>query len=68
MPSRVAAEGFQLMSESAVDHLTGQQATVMFESLKAVFDISVHISPLALLSPINFKRWSMDRGKMIEVR
>lgn len=67
MLSRVAEEGFQLMSKSAVEHLNGPQATVMFESLKAVFDISVHISPLALLSPINFKRWSMDRAKMIEV-
>lgn len=31
-------------------------------------DLSVHISPLTLLTPVAFKRWSMDRERLFDVR
>lgn len=59
---------FLRLSTPATAALKGPNGSALFEGLKAAVDLAVHISPLTLLTPVAFKRWSMDRQRLIEVR
>lgn len=61
-------ERFPSLTASASAALRSEGNDHIFEGLKAALDLAVHISPLTLLSPVAFKRWSMDRERLIEVR
>lgn len=60
-------DGLPGLSDAALSALKGSDGSGLFDGLKAAADLAVYISPLTLLTPVAFKRWSMDRQRLIEV-
>lgn len=50
-----------------MEAITGTHSAVLFQGLKLVVEVAVHISPLALLNSINYSHFSIDRRLMMKV-
>lgn len=55
------------LASQVISILTDTSQSDLFEIMKAVLDLAVHISPLALLSQLSLNRFQVSRPNLIEV-
>lgn len=55
------------LSPKVIADINDTSHTDIFESMKGVLDVAVHISLLALLNDLSFNRFQVSRPNLIEV-
>ncbi|KZP02362.1 hypothetical protein FIBSPDRAFT_976457, partial [Athelia psychrophila] len=58
--------GISSLPPEIVETMTGPKSALLFQGLKLVVEVAVHISPLALLNSINYSNFSIDRRVLIK--
>lgn len=59
--------GITSFPADVIEAMTGADSDDLFNGLRNVVDVAVHISPLALLNGSPFTRLSIDRPSLVQV-